>query len=98
MTHRQFLAWDYWVQEQWNKPSRADHYMMQMTHTQCRKGVKPEDLEIKFNLRRRRTPVMEDRVEAAKRRALSRMTMPVKLVKVDREGNVLSESFPMETE
>ena len=28
MTHRQYLLWRVWSQEQWNRPSRSDHYLM----------------------------------------------------------------------
>lgn len=31
MTHRQFEAWREWLFEEWNKPSRTDHYLMQIT-------------------------------------------------------------------
>lgn len=29
-THRQYKAWQIWLDEQWHKPSRADHYAMQI--------------------------------------------------------------------
>lgn len=28
MTHRQFMAWQFWEAEQWNQPSRSDYYAM----------------------------------------------------------------------
>lgn len=31
MTHRQFLAWQEWLDEDFNRPSRADHYAMATT-------------------------------------------------------------------
>lgn len=30
LTHRQHLAWLEWDFEQWNRPSRTDHYLMQI--------------------------------------------------------------------
>lgn len=30
MTHRQFVAWQAWFSWEWNRPSRADHYTMQL--------------------------------------------------------------------
>ena len=28
MTHRQFVVWEEWLGEQWDKPNRTDHYIM----------------------------------------------------------------------
>lgn len=28
MTHRQFLAWQAWLEGEWNRPDRTDHYLM----------------------------------------------------------------------
>lgn len=30
-THRQYLLWMEWLGQQWNKPSRTDHYIMAAT-------------------------------------------------------------------
>lgn len=30
MTLRQLEAWTEWLEEQWNEPSRTDHYLMQI--------------------------------------------------------------------
>lgn len=30
MTYREFLVWVDWLNEQWNRPSRTDHYLMQI--------------------------------------------------------------------
>lgn len=46
MTHRQFLAWQQWLEDQWNKPDRHDYYQMQTYQGTLRaKGVKPPPLE-----------------------------------------------------
>ena len=31
MTHRQYLAWEDWLEREQDTPSRADHYQMQTT-------------------------------------------------------------------
>jgi hypothetical protein len=30
LTHRQFTVWTAWLRWEWNRPSRADHYAMQI--------------------------------------------------------------------
>jgi hypothetical protein len=30
MTHREFITWQEWLQEEWNRPSRTDHYLMRI--------------------------------------------------------------------
>lgn len=32
LTHRQFLAWQEWLNLQWNEPDRTDHYLMQVSY------------------------------------------------------------------
>ncbi len=55
ITHRQYLAWQEWLKEEQNRPSRSDHYVMQVarevTLPYLRDGVQPRDLKeyaIKF--------------------------------------------------
>lgn len=31
-THREYLTWMAWLDSQWNKPSRLDYYIMQLTY------------------------------------------------------------------
>lgn len=38
MTHRQFRAWQAWLADDLNRPSRADHYAMQTTAAICNFG------------------------------------------------------------
>lgn len=33
MTHRQYEAWQAWLRAEWNRPSRTDHYLMQLNRT-----------------------------------------------------------------
>lgn len=30
MTHRQFASWSVYLEEEWNRPDRTDHYLMQV--------------------------------------------------------------------
>lgn len=46
MTHRQFAAWQQWLEDQWNRPDRHDYYSMQAAQTNLRgKGMKAPPLE-----------------------------------------------------
>ena len=49
MTHRQYLLWQAWVDEDLNRPDRHDYYLMQIA---CvfggDKGSKPSDFKLKF--------------------------------------------------
>ena len=31
LTHRQFLTYHEWLKDQWDRPSRTDYYLMQLT-------------------------------------------------------------------
>lgn len=51
MTHRQFEAWQWWLREEWNHPSRSDHYLMQIVAELLRIpakawGQRPPDIEL----------------------------------------------------
>jgi hypothetical protein len=55
MTHRQFMAWQHWLLEQWNQPDRADHYAMGVsaqiaTTMGGAKNASPSDFKIKFDI------------------------------------------------
>lgn len=54
MTHRQFLLWCEWLDEQWNVPNRTDHYLMLLAQLQC-KGLSLEDFKLKFEEAKERT-------------------------------------------
>jgi hypothetical protein len=30
LTHRQYLVWQRWLQDEWNRPSRADYHVMRV--------------------------------------------------------------------
>jgi len=54
MTHRQFLTWMRWLEEEDNHPSRTDNYLMQIAAEVCRvlhrkpETVKLSDFVMKF--------------------------------------------------
>ena len=45
MTYRQYLVWLAWLKEDWNRPSRTDHYIMQAARPHYERGT---DLIIKW--------------------------------------------------
>lgn len=54
ITHRQYEMWQLWLDQQWNKPSRTDHYLMQIAmevrrpNVKGSKNLKMKDFVIKF--------------------------------------------------
>lgn len=62
MTHRQYLAWNAWLDDQWNKPDRSDNYLMALTAEVRRvlhrkpKSVKTEHFKLKFVENKRAIP------------------------------------------
>jgi hypothetical protein len=72
MTHRQYRAWEAWLEGEWNRPSRTDHYLMKLTATliavNSKKGaaVPTDKLKVKFVTpsRRRRREMTEDEATA----------------------------------
>ncbi len=97
MTHRQFLAWQAWLELEWDRPSRGDCYQMQVAAEVRRvlaknpNRIKTNEFKLKFD---RATPVKKvtraEAAKAAKERSVSRMTAGVTRVLVDKDGNVLS--------
>lgn len=48
MTHRQCLAWTYWLRDEWDRPSRSDWYVMQLNTSLARMFAKnPSSIEVK---------------------------------------------------
>lgn len=40
------MLWDYWLDHQWNKPDRTDHYLMQIAREVRRVlSTKPNDIQ-----------------------------------------------------
>jgi hypothetical protein len=54
VTHWQFIVWQVWLEQEWNKPSRTDHYLMQLNATVrglvSKDRTSLSDLQIKFQL------------------------------------------------
>ncbi len=55
MTERQFRTWNAWLDQQWNKPTLTDHYLMEVG-AEVRRGwvkdphkVKIEDMRLTFH-------------------------------------------------
>jgi hypothetical protein len=46
MTHRQHIVWQMWLREEWEKPNRSDHYIMQVAE-----AVNLSGQELKWPLR-----------------------------------------------
>ena len=53
MTHRQFVLWGRWLEEQWDRPSRGDYYLMQVACQVARVLAKhPDKIKLEhFQLR-----------------------------------------------
>lgn len=76
-THRQYLATQTWLNLQWNQPSRADNYAMQIAYEVRRanaknpRSVKMRHLQLRFEERKtaaRMGPMTVEQVAAAKAR------------------------------
>jgi hypothetical protein len=63
MTDRQFSLWMLWFRHEWNRPSRSDHYLMQIAAVQI-KDASWEKLQIPFQVGPRR-PMFKTKEEAA---------------------------------
>jgi hypothetical protein len=48
MTHRMFLAWQAWLEMQWNKPTKTDHYLMQIA-VEVRRVLAKDPRKIKLD-------------------------------------------------
>lgn len=54
MTHRQFLAWCQWLDDDWNRPSRTDYQLMKVAQEVVRgrarnpSAVKLDDQRVRF--------------------------------------------------
>lgn len=47
LTHRQALAWRVWIDDEWNRPDRADYYAMQ-TACEARRVLSKKPAQIKL--------------------------------------------------
>jgi hypothetical protein len=79
------LAWDYWLDQQWNRPSRTDCYLMALSCQVARifsknpAHIKPNDFRLEFPVVRPlsseqyKKQKQEEAVEAARQRWLGFM-------------------------
>lgn len=74
MTERQHEAWQHWLMAEWNRPSRSDHYLMQLTAAvndltaAMTDGKQREVKPLEFKWKQRQTQV-------AKKPKLTQVTM-----------------------
>lgn len=66
MTQRQYGTWQAWLEMQWNKPSRADHYTLKVASVMAGKKLEP----IQFGYTK--PPTKEEIAADAKARAIAR--------------------------
>lgn len=71
-THRQFLAWIAWLESQWNKPDRHDHYTMQLAATVKRLFMKdPRSISLNDFIISFKPRVVEGSVQALEEKRLA---------------------------
>lgn len=78
MTWRQYLAWQYWFREEFNRPDRADHYRaaiaceVRRVLSQHPERVKPEDFLLRFSFAAPRKDSPVPSVDNAARAAVAK--------------------------
>lgn len=78
MTHRQFVEWGEWLRQQWNVPSRADHYVMQLNEDLLRvnskqpRSVKDGCRKLKFKFEQAGGQLTEEQMKVQKQLFLAR--------------------------
>ena len=54
ITHREFKTWIAWLDDQWNKPSKSDYYLMQIagyvSHVLSKKSWKLDTYKVNFQV------------------------------------------------
>lgn len=72
-THREYQVWMCWLEKQWNKPSRSDHYLMRVAQRVLQsQSTKPQkvdldDQKVSFTLVKKKTE--EETVESKKEKS-----------------------------
>lgn len=98
MTHRQFLAWQYWMNLQQNVPDKTDHYLMQIACEVRRvlakhpRQIKIEDFKLTFSNQANKHPkalTKEGKIEASKSMWLGMMNSDINII--DKDGNVIGK-------
>lgn len=76
-THREYLAWMDWLNEEWERPSRSDNYLMQIAAEVRRvlskkpNSIKLRDFLLKFKKQKPKELTLEEATKQSKRRWLS---------------------------
>lgn len=97
MTARQFDVWETWLQNEWNKPSRTDHYLMKLIACWGKEGATEEDCRIKFEFKEAPPPKSSSEIAAERERVDAQFAelkaagyhVPRRLTKEDMEQNVV---------
>jgi hypothetical protein len=85
MSHRQFQAWQHWLNDQWDEPSRTDAYLMQIACEVRRGNAKhPGQVQLKHFVLRftppKPAPPTPETIAASKAVWLGRMGMKADVV------------------
>jgi hypothetical protein len=92
VTHRQFLAWMSWMEEQWDMPTRTDYYLMQIDNSVKRvlskrpSAIKLEHSKLVFREKKKEVPLTKEQAASiSKAKWVGMMTMPVQHNTVTKE-------------
>lgn len=100
LTHRQFIVWHAWLNEQFNEPSRTDYYLMQLSCEVRRilnkhpNRVKTDQFKLKFKYKEGKATdiqTREQKIQSTKNLWISRMSAPVT---VRENGKVVDTIIP----
>lgn len=88
MTHRQFVVWQMWLNEQLNIPTRDNYYQMQIACEQRRTfsknpaSIKMEGFKLTFTQREgsKTAVTKEQKLQMIKNRWIGRMTAPITVI------------------
>ena len=88
-THRQYLAWLAWLDDQWNKPDRRDHYLMQIA-CEVRRGYVKKASAVKFD--QFKIPFKFEKQEVSKPAASSSSGTPDSSLSLRSQASAISKS------
>ena len=105
MTHRQFICWHHWIEQQYNTPSRADYYRMliareiRMGNVKNPNNVHIDGFKLTFsnnNPKNKKKKYTEEDIAKVRDKALKQwvglMSAPVTIL--DNSGNVKETIIP----
>lgn len=92
LTHRQFVLWNLWLDEQLNIPTRDNYYQMQVACETRRmfsknpQGIKIDHFKLKFKREKEQTVTTDqERIRQIHQRWIGRMTAPVRVIQDGQE-------------